>query len=161
MPQYPKGQAGFRLIRNPRDVAIFNNKSLEAVSYESNRCQQALAILGALDYNPTLGGSMKIRLLSEDIASRIAAGEVVERPASVIKELVENSLDAGATSVEVETRDGGKTLMRIRDNGEGMLGEEAELAFHRHATSKLQSAADLDAIATLGFRGEALAASPP
>lgn len=100
---------------------------------------------------------MGIRQLPEEIVARIAAGEVVERPASVIKELVENSLDAGATRIEVETRGGGQTLLRVRDNGAGILSAEAPVAFHRHATSKLVSADDLFHITTLGFRGEALA----
>lgn len=100
---------------------------------------------------------MPIHLLTETVAARIAAGEVVERPASVIKELVENSLDAGSTRIEVETRDGGKELIRIRDNGTGIPAGEAALAFRRHSTSKLVTEEDLEHIATLGFRGEALA----
>ncbi|MCU0520226.1 MAG: DNA mismatch repair endonuclease MutL [Anaerolineae bacterium] len=99
---------------------------------------------------------MPIRLLPESVASRIAAGEVVERPASVVKELLENSLDAGSTRIDIETQDGGATLIRIHDNGTGIPAAEVALAFRRHATSKLETADDLEAIATLGFRGEAL-----
>ena len=100
----------------------------------------------------------KIIQLSPHVANLIAAGEVVERPASVIKELLENAVDAGASQVTVEIRDGGMTFIRVTDNGCGMRAEDARTAFLRHATSKLRSAEDLAAIATMGFRGEALAA---
>lgn len=98
----------------------------------------------------------KIRLLSEDLIGKIAAGEVIERPASVIKELVENSIDAGSTRIEVEIRDGGKELIRVTDDGIGMSAADAKMAFFRHATSKLSKEEDLFSIMTLGFRGEAL-----
>ncbi|HTS50995.1 MAG TPA: DNA mismatch repair endonuclease MutL [Bryobacteraceae bacterium] len=98
----------------------------------------------------------KIRVLSDTVANKIAAGEVVERPASVVKELLENSLDAGATDLRMEVESGGRHLIRIADNGCGMLRDDALLAFERHATSKLSDVKDLTAIATLGFRGEAL-----
>ena len=100
----------------------------------------------------------KIIQLSPHIANLIAAGEVVERPASVVKELLENAVDAGASKVTVEIRDGGMTFLRVTDNGCGMAPEDAKTAFLRHATSKLRTAEDLAAIATMGFRGEALAA---
>ena len=100
----------------------------------------------------------KIIQLSSHIANLIAAGEVVERPASVVKELLENAVDAGASKITVEIRDGGMTFLRITDNGCGMQPEDARTAFLRHATSKLRTAEDLAAISTMGFRGEALAA---
>ena len=100
----------------------------------------------------------KIIQLSPHIANLIAAGEVVERPASVVKELLENAVDAGASKVTVEIRDGGMTFLRVTDNGCGMAPEDARTAFKRHATSKLRTAEDLTAIGTMGFRGEALAA---
>ena len=100
---------------------------------------------------------MPIRLLPPEVAGKIAAGEVVERPASVVKELIENSIDAGATEVRVEIRDGGRRLIRVADNGCGIPEDQVALAFARHATSKLTDVSDLDHIATLGFRGEALA----
>jgi DNA mismatch repair protein MutL len=98
----------------------------------------------------------KVRILPARVANQIAAGEVVERPAAVVKELVENALDAGATRIEVEFAHGGRALMRVEDNGSGMDREDALLALERHATSKIAEAADLDRLATLGFRGEAL-----
>jgi DNA mismatch repair protein MutL len=98
----------------------------------------------------------RIRILPDQVANQIAAGEVVDRPASVVKELLENALDAGATRIRVEVEAGGRKLIRITDNGHGMNQDDAMLAFERHATSKLRTADDLLSIATLGFRGEAL-----
>jgi DNA mismatch repair protein MutL len=98
-----------------------------------------------------------IRRLPADLARKIAAGEVIERPSSVVKELVENALDAGAAEIRVELAEGGKALVRVQDDGRGMDRQDAVLAFERHATSKLAGEEDLDRIATLGFRGEALA----
>jgi DNA mismatch repair protein MutL len=99
----------------------------------------------------------KIRVLSDNLANQIAAGEVVERPASVAKELLENSLDAGATRIAIEIEAGGRRLLKITDDGEGMTRDDAVLAFERHATSKIRQFEDLNRISTLGFRGEALA----
>jgi DNA mismatch repair protein MutL len=98
----------------------------------------------------------RIRILPEAVANKIAAGEVVERPASVVKELLENALDAGANSIRIETEMGGKRMIRVIDDGCGMMHDDALLAFERHATSKLRNADDLLSISTLGFRGEAL-----
>jgi DNA mismatch repair protein MutL len=98
----------------------------------------------------------RVRILPEAVANRIAAGEVVERPASVVKELLENALDAGANTVRIEVEAGGKRMIRVTDDGSGMIHDDALLAFERHATSKLRSADDLTSISTLGFRGEAL-----
>ncbi|MCX7973382.1 MAG: DNA mismatch repair endonuclease MutL [Candidatus Aminicenantes bacterium] len=98
-----------------------------------------------------------IKILSPEVAQKIAAGEVIERPFSVVKELVENSLDAGATEIRVDLIEGGKKLIKVEDNGSGMSQEDVILCFQRHATSKISQAEDLEKIATLGFRGEALA----
>jgi len=98
----------------------------------------------------------KVRILPDRVANQIAAGEVIERPAAVVKELVENALDAGATRIEVEFRHGGRSLMSVEDNGSGMARDDALLALERHATSKIAEAADLDRLASYGFRGEAL-----
>ena len=100
----------------------------------------------------------KINVLDFEIANLIAAGEVVERPSSVMKELIENSIDSGATKIVAEIKRGGVALIRVTDNGSGMDAQDLPVALKRHATSKIQSREDLDGIMTLGFRGEALAA---
>src|SRR3712207_1241818 len=100
---------------------------------------------------------MSIRVLDLRVAQQVAAGEVVDRPASVIKELVENALDAEASRVEVELGDGGTSHILVRDDGSGMSMEDAPLSVLRHATSKIREVSDLEAVTTLGFRGEALA----
>ena len=97
-----------------------------------------------------------IRILSENVANQIAAGEVIERPASVVRELLDNSIDAGADRIDIKIEDGGKGLIRLRDNGSGMDKDDMLLALERHATSKITSLSDLFSIETLGFRGEAL-----
>ena len=107
--------------------------------------------------NPIVKNMPKIKILSADVANKIAAGEVVERPASVVKELIENAVDAESTSIRVEVRAGGKRLIRVSDNGTGMEREDALLALERHATSKVNRIEDLEQIQTFGFRGEALA----
>ncbi|MBA3617484.1 MAG: ATP-binding protein, partial [Rubrobacteraceae bacterium] len=98
----------------------------------------------------------RVRVLSPEVAHRIAAGEVIERPASAVKELIENSLDAGAGRVEVEIEDGGVALIRVSDDGSGMSPEDAGRAVTEHATSKIRTADDLASVVSLGFRGEAL-----
>jgi DNA mismatch repair protein MutL len=115
---------------------------------------QAVDFLHVNVYPP--GKADMIKVLDKDTVARIAAGEVVERPAAVVKELVENAIDSGATEIAVEARGGGVGVIQVSDNGSGIAPEELEIAFQRHATSKLSGTADLDSISTLGFRGEAL-----
>ncbi len=98
-----------------------------------------------------------IQLLPDSVANQIAAGEVIQRPASVVKELVENAIDAGATTINVIIVDAGRTSIQVVDNGKGMSETDARISFERHATSKIKKADDLFALATMGFRGEALA----
>ena len=99
---------------------------------------------------------MRIKILTQDIISKIAAGEVIENPSSVIKELIDNSIDANSSKIEIEIKNGGKDYIRLSDNGIGILDEDLKIAFSRHATSKLSDISDVNKIQSMGFRGEAL-----
>ena len=101
--------------------------------------------------------SPRIKLLPDNISNQIAAGEVIQRPSSVVKELLENAVDAGAKNIQLIIKDAGKTLIQVIDNGSGIMNEDLNLAFVRHATSKIRKTADLYTLSTKGFRGEALA----
>ena len=138
-PRWPRfdDPASIRTVRSP--AIRFSLRTVEPA--------EAISLYHALG---------KVHVLTPAVIGRIAAGEVIERPAAVVKELIENSLDAGSTSITVDIKDGGLTHIRVMDNGEGMITQDLLLAFERHATSKLQTDAELDAIQTLGFRGEAL-----
>ena len=135
-------EAGLPVFRDPGDPS--------SMAPNAQHQMQSKSSLNATDRAQT------IRILSDRVANQIAAGEVIERPVAVVKELVENSLDAGAGRIEVEFRNGGKSYIRVADDGHGMTEDNALLALERHATSKIRKAADLNAIRTLGFRGEAL-----
>src|SRR6478672_7248751 len=119
---------------------------------ESGRLHPS-SLRGPMSVDVRLG---KIHVLPGEIVSRIAAGEVIERPAAVVKELVDNSLDAGSTRIAIEIMDGGRRLIKVTDDGDGISAADVPLAFQRHATSKLRHDAELFSIETLGFRGEAL-----
>src|SRR5262249_20870714 len=160
-----RDRAGLGPSRHDLDRSIFDSRR-HRISKDGarSRSDERLAVAG---FRSTVAGnrnsskeelslSMKIRVLPDDIANRIAAGEVVERPASVVKELMENSLDAGAKKIAIDVEEGGRRLIRVTDDGEGMSPEDALASFGRHATSKLYQPDDLFSIKTLGFRGEAL-----
>src|SRR6185312_12730181 len=140
---------------SPREARRYTKKST-ACSKRMERSAPASFAFPPFICETGLTSMGKIHVLPEHVANKIAAGEVVERPASVIKELLENALDAGARRIRVNVEAGGKKLMQITDDGCGMSRDDAMLAFERHATSKLRTADDLLSVATLGFRGEAL-----
>src|SRR5262249_27172231 len=119
--------------------------------------EQESHLFSVIRETPAPGGRRRVRVLPPEVAAQIAAGEVVERPASVVKELVENAIDAGARQIDIELEGAGTDLIAVIDDGEGMDREDAICAFERHATSKVTTISDLGRIATLGFRGEALA----
>src|SRR2546423_1959239 len=151
-----------RNVNHPQKIRLRGSQVKKDGRAASSRDRAAAFLAFGLLRNPESGTySLKqemgqIRLLPETVASQVAAGEVVERPASVVKELIENSIDAGAQKIDIVIRRGGISLVRVIDDGCGMDRDDALLSLERHATSKIRSAADLQAVATLGFRGEAL-----
>src|SRR5256714_1626806 len=151
-----------RNVNHPQKIRLRGSQVKKDGRAASSRDRGAAFLAFVFLRNPQSGTySLKqemgqIRLLPETVASQVAAGEVVERPASVVKELIENSIDAGAQKIDILIRRGGRSLIRVIDDGYGMDRDDALLSLERHATSKIRSADDLQAVATLGFRGEAL-----